>query len=124
MVRRFWRSKVSRFDFLNKFCKTFNLRFQTREQFRVFDFAGSIKQIIDLRHENAHGKKMRVAITENGLKLFDRSQRAPNARRETCETNRFLFKTFGKFEHIDKILQYARHAAVVFWRDNVKSVGF
>ena len=67
MVRRFWRSKVSRFDFPNKFHKAFGLVFQARVQFDVFDFAGTIEQVIDLRHKNPHRKNVRVAINKNGL---------------------------------------------------------
>jgi len=50
-----------------------------------------------LRQENARGKNVRVAIAENGLKLFDRPQRAPNARRQPGEADRFCSKLSGNF---------------------------
>src|SRR5476649_1747467 len=105
MVRRFWRSKVSHFDFLNKFCKTFNLRFQTSNQFGVFDFARIVEQTVDLRHENANRKNVCVAITENGLQLLDWPQSAPNSRRESGEANRLVLETLREFQHINEIFQ-------------------
>jgi len=56
MVGRFRRSKVSRFEFLDKFGKAIGLLFQAVTQFGVFDFARSIKKILDLRQKTRTGK--------------------------------------------------------------------
>ena len=124
--RRWLRSTAqnpSSLDFFSEAGESFGLGLQTAEQLGIFDFPSGVEQSMDLGKEDADGKKVGVAIAENRLQLLDWAKRAPDSSRNTSETNRATLETFGKFQHIDEILQDARHTAIVFGCDNMEAGG-
>ena len=54
---------------------------------RAGELPGFIQQLAAAEQENAHGKNVGVAVAEDGLQLFDRTERAPNSGGRTAETN-------------------------------------
>ncbi len=61
---------------------------------------------------------MGVAIREDGLELFDRTQPAPFAGGKPDEHDRSAFERGGEREEIDEVLQGTGEAAVVFGGDH------
>ena len=63
------------------------LLLQALPQFGVLQFAGVVQQGVNLRQKNPRGKKVRVAVAEDGLQLLDRPERAPHAGGQPGETH-------------------------------------
>src|ERR1039457_4091713 len=105
------------FDELHKASR---LLAKTFEQFGAFQPAMVIQQMSDSRQKDAFGKNVGIAIAKKLLKLLDGSQRAPDARRDACETGRTPLEALREFQHINEILEHAGNAAVVFRRDDMQ----
>ena len=90
---------------------------------RTGEATGFIQELVDSGHEDALGKNVGIAVAEDGLQLFDRTQRAPNPGGQADETHRPPLEAFRERQHIDEIFQDAGNAAVIFGRHDYQSIG-
>src|SRR5579862_5906020 len=99
--------------------ETVGLLAQAVGQFEVFQPPVVVQQTVDLRQENAIGVDESVAIAENRLKLLNGPECAPNPGGDPGETDGTMLKALGELEHVDKVFQHARDAAVILGRNDM-----
>src|SRR3954447_23590843 len=96
------RAQFHLFDSLDERYEAFRLIFETPEEFFVRNAAIVSEQAINAREENSVGINEGIAIPKDLLELLDRTQGAPDARREPNEAHRTMFEALGEFEHVDE----------------------
>lgn len=111
---------VQSFDKINK---SVRLRFQTPKNLGILNTTLRIENFLNQRNKHALRIDEGLAIPKHQFQFLNRTQRSPNSRRQSDETDRAHAKAFREFQHINEILEHARHAAVVFRCDNDQSVG-
>ena len=117
---------TAQFDLVDAFDEgdeAIGLDSQAVQEFGVVQPAGVVEVGMDVRDENALGINEGVAVAEDGLKLFNRPQRTPDAGGDTDEAHGPFLEALGKLEHVDEIFQDAGDAAVVFRRDDDETGG-
>src|SRR5438105_787316 len=75
-------------QFFDEINKSVRLRLQPIQQFRVFQPAPGVEQVVDRGQEHTIRINERIAVAEDGLELFDGPQGAPHARRQANKAYR------------------------------------
>src|SRR5437773_1510617 len=73
----------------------------------VVEISGGVKFLLHAGNKDAIGIGMCIAIAKDHLQLLDSAQAAPYAIGLADERDRFAIEAFGKFEHVDEILEHA-----------------
>src|SRR2546425_6869179 len=109
-------ARTAQFDclqFFDEINKAIRLRLQTIQQFRVFQPAVGVEQVVDRGEEHAIRINERIAVNEDGLELLNGTQGAPHPCRQANKAHRPIDETLRELEHVDEILQHTGNAAVV-----------